>query len=80
MRGGLLSAAYCLGLGLPFLGMALGLRAFAGANDWARRHFRALSVAGGAMLTVIGVMLVFGWWNAIVIWLQGLVTGFEVPL
>ena len=80
VRGALLSAAYCVGLGLPFVGLALGLRSFAGANRWARRHFRTLSVTGGVMLIVIGVLLVFGWWNNIVIWLQGLVGGFEVAL
>lgn len=76
VRGATLSLAYCFGLGLPFIGMAVGLRAVAGATDWTKTHYLAISRFGGAMLMAIGVLLVTGWWNDVVAWLQGLVPGF----
>jgi cytochrome c-type biogenesis protein len=75
-RGAVLSLAYCLGLGLPFIGLALGLRAVAGATAWTRRHYLAIARFGGVMLIAIGILLVTGWWNDIVAWLQGLLPGF----
>jgi len=79
-RGALLSLFYCLGLGLPFVAIALGLRSAAGALDWTRRHTLAISRVGGGMLVMIGVLLMTGWWNDIVAWLQGLVPGFTAAI
>jgi cytochrome c-type biogenesis protein len=39
-RGLLLIVAYCLGLGLPFILLALGARWAVGATTWIRRHIR----------------------------------------
>lgn len=77
-RGALLSAAYCVGLGLPFVLIAWGLRWSAGALDWTRRHSRGITTAGGVMLIVVGLLLITGWWNDIVAWLQTLIPGFTV--
>lgn len=61
-RGALLATAYCLGLGVPFILTALAYRRALGAFAWVRRHHRAVMRAGGAMLIVIGVLLVTGVW------------------
>lgn len=78
VRGAVLSAAYCVGLGLPFILIAWGLRWSAGALDWTRRHSRGITTAGGVMLVVVGVALITGWWNDVVAWLQTLLPGFTV--
>lgn len=79
-RGLTLGAAYCVGLGLPFLAVAAGLSRATAASAWLRAHQRAIKRAGGAMLLVVGLLLVTGWWDVLVVRLQsGLVGGF-VPV
>jgi cytochrome c-type biogenesis protein len=80
IRGAVLSLAYCFGLGLPFIGMAVGLRAVAGATDWTKKHYLTISRFGGVMLISIGMLLVTGWWNDIVAWVQGIVPGFTAVI
>ncbi|MGV8966757.1 MAG: cytochrome c biogenesis CcdA family protein [Cellulomonas sp.] len=77
VRGALLSVAYCVGLGLPFLVIALGYQRSARALGFARRHRLAIMRLGGAMLIVIGLALVTGLWGTWTQSLQGLVSGFE---
>ncbi|CQD05783.1 cytochrome C-type biogenesis protein, CcsA [Mycobacterium lentiflavum] len=69
-RGILLVIAYCLGLGIPFVLLAFGsARAVAGLG-WLRRHSRAIQVFGGALLIVVGVLLVTGVWSDFISWLR----------
>jgi cytochrome c-type biogenesis protein len=69
-RGILLVTAYCLGLGIPFVLLAFGsARAVAGLG-WLRRHTHAIQIFGGALLIVVGVLLVTGMWNDFVSWLR----------
>lgn len=70
-QGAILGLAYALGLGIPFLLIALGLGWAGGAVAWLRRHIRAVNIAGGAMLIFIGLLMVTGAWNAIMQSLQG---------
>lgn len=79
-RGAGLTAVYCLGLGVPFVLAALGFARFARATTWVRRHQRAVQLAGGLLLLVVGLLLVTGWWDALVLDLQGWAGGFEAPL
>ncbi len=62
-RGALLSAVYCLGLGVPFLLVAMGLGWVSGALAVVRRHTRLVSQVGGAALIVMGVLLLSGVWD-----------------
>ena len=62
-RGAFLTVCYCLGLGIPFVLVALGFGWVTRALTFVRRHRRAVSVAGGVLLIVIGVLLVTGEWN-----------------
>ncbi len=69
-RGILLSVIYSLGLGLPFIAAALAYdRAFR-AFGVIRRHSVAVSRIGGVMMIAVGVLLVTGWWDWAVNWLQ----------
>jgi len=79
-RGAALSLAYCAGLGLPFILIALGLRRGAGALQWTRRHHQLISQLGGGMLVIVGLLLMTGLWNDLVVWLQTLAPGFTAPL
>jgi cytochrome c-type biogenesis protein len=77
-RGALLSVAYCIGLGVPFLVVGLAYRRALGGLDWARRHRVAIMRFGGVMLIGLGVLLVTGFWGAMVANLQGWIGSFEV--
>ncbi len=79
-RGVLLVAAYCLGLGVPFLLLAWGARRAVRAVAWLRTHVRGVQLAGGALLVVVGLLLVTGLWAELVAVLQGPVRGFETPI
>src|SRR6201999_3465391 len=46
-RGFLLVGVYCLGLGLPFLVIALGARWSLRTSGWLRPHGRGIQLAGG---------------------------------
>lgn len=72
-RGVLLVIAYCLGLGLPFLLVALGSSAAVRGIDVLRRHSRAIQIAGGVAMIVVGLMLLTGAWNSFVGWTRQLV-------
>lgn len=79
-RGVLLVAAYCLGLGLPFLLLALGARRAMRAVDWLRKHVRGVQLAGGALLIAVGLLLVTGLWAELIAILRGPIAGFETPI
>lgn len=62
-RGIVLAAAYCLGLGLPFLLIAAGFERFGRVSAVLRRHQRGIQLFGGALLLAVGVLLVTGLWE-----------------
>jgi cytochrome c-type biogenesis protein len=69
-RGAFLAFVYGLGLGVPFLIVALlfqrGMRGF----GFARKHARAVMRVGGALLVVVGILQVSGAWTAAMTWLK----------
>jgi cytochrome c-type biogenesis protein len=69
-RGAVLGLAYCLGLGVPFVLVALGARWAIGATSFLRRHARAVTRFGGAVLVVVGLLLVTGAWTEMMQWLR----------
>ncbi len=69
-RGALLSLAYCLGLGLPFIAAALAYRHMLGTVRWVRRHQQWVTAFGGLMLIAVGLLLVTGWWGEMVDWMR----------
>lgn len=62
-QGALLGVAYSLGLGIPFLLVALGFGWVATSVAWVKRHIRVINIVGGAMLIAIGVLMVTGVWS-----------------
>ena len=69
-RGAVLSVAYCLGLGVPFVLVAVGARWALGATSFLKRHARAVTRVGGAILVLVGVLLVTGAWTEMMQWLR----------
>ena len=69
-RGALLTAAYCVGLGLPFLLVAVAFRRTAGAMAFVKRHYVAVMRIGGGMLVLLGVMMVTGLWDQVTVQLR----------
>src|SRR6266702_3806269 len=81
VRGAVLMFAYSLGLGVPFLVVALAFQRSMTVFAFARRHARLISRAGGAMLVGVGLLEVTGAWTAALTWLQThWVSGYPSPL
>ena len=80
-RGVTLVLAYCLGLGIPFVLLALGSGWAVDAFGWLRRHTRAIQIFGGLLLIAVGVALVTGLWNEFVSWVRdSLVSDVRLPI
>jgi cytochrome c-type biogenesis protein len=63
-----LASGYSLGLGIPFLLLAIGLER---ASGWMRKlskFRRAFQIASGVLIISIGVLLVTNWMSLIAIW------------
>jgi cytochrome c-type biogenesis protein len=80
LRGVVLTLAYCAGLGLPFVAIALGASRAVRALGWLRRHTRAIQVGGGVLLVAVGLLLVSGLWGGLLARLQVSVAGFTPVL
>ncbi len=68
--GAILLALYSLGLGVPFLLLALGFSRAKTSLAWLRRHGRMIEVTGGLFLVLIGVLFVSGAWRTLMVPLQ----------
>ena len=79
-RAVILAIAYCLGLGVPFVLIALGFGWVTGAVAWLRRHIRQVNIAGGVMLMAIGTAMVSGLWQVWMASLQAVISGTTTPL
>ena len=75
-RAVLLGLAYCLGLGIPFLLVALGFGWVTGSLAFLRRHIRTINIIGGSLLIAIGLCMVSGLWTIWMYELQAVITGF----
>ncbi|WP_217235319.1 cytochrome c biogenesis CcdA family protein [Streptomyces sp. AC555_RSS877] len=79
-RGAILTVAYCLGLGLPFVLAAVAFRKALGAFGWVKRHYVWVMRLGGTMMIVTGVLLLTGAWDQIVSEMQNWSNGFTVGI
>jgi len=69
-RSAVLAGVYALGLGLPFIAAGLAYRRALGALAVVRRHQQLVMRLGGLLLVAVGILLVSGWWDWVVTWLQ----------
>ncbi|MDQ4492039.1 cytochrome c biogenesis protein CcdA [Sinomonas sp. ASV486] len=79
-KGALLTFVYCLGLGVPFLLIALGIRRGLGALAFFKKHRRALQVSGGGLLILVGVLMVSGVWSYWISQVQIWIGTVELPV
>lgn len=77
-RAGILAVAYSLGLGIPFVLLALGASWATRSVAFVRRHIRIVNIVGGALLVALGVLMVTGVWSAVMSVFQGVVR--DVPV
>jgi cytochrome c-type biogenesis protein len=69
-RGALLTVLYSLGLGLPFIAIAAGFGWATKSVGFVKRHIRAFNIFGGSMLIALGLLLLTGLWNSIIVVIQ----------
>jgi cytochrome c-type biogenesis protein len=70
VRGAVLAFLYGLGLGIPFIIVALAFQRGMTAFQFARRHAQLIARIGGGLLVLVGVLEVSGAWNAALLWLK----------
>lgn len=61
--GAILLVLYSIGLGVPFIALALGFNRAQRSLGWLRRNGRRIELAGGALLVVVGLLFVTGRWQ-----------------
>ena len=79
-RAALLAVAYSLGLGIPFVLIALGFGWATRTVTFLRRHIRAVNLVGGGMLILLGLLMVLGVWSRWMAELQGVFLNVPLPL
>ncbi|MDQ3946570.1 MAG: cytochrome c biogenesis protein CcdA [Actinomycetota bacterium] len=77
--GGVLLIFYSLGLGIPFVALALGFQRARGSLEWLKRHGRRIEILGGALLVGVGVLFVSGAWRSFFLPLQRYFARFGWP-
>jgi cytochrome c-type biogenesis protein len=69
-RAVVLAFVYALGLGVPFLLVAVAFQRGISLFGFFRRHGRLITQIGGVMLIAVGLLEVTGAWGSAVAWLQ----------
>ncbi|WP_420708450.1 cytochrome c biogenesis CcdA family protein [Streptomyces sp. ERV7] len=77
-RGAILTVAYCVGLGLPFVLAAVAFRKALGAFGWVKRHYAWVMRTGGVMMIATGLLLLTGAWAELIQQVQVWSNGFQV--
>ena len=75
-RAAIIGAFYCLGLGIPFLLVAIGFGWVSSSVAWVRRHIRTINIVGGALLIAMGLLMVTGVWGVVMSSFQVVISGF----
>ena len=80
-RGAFLAFVYGLGLGIPFLIVALAFTRVVNLLSFFKRNARMVSRIGGVMLIAVGLLEVTGAWTSAVTWLHtNWFSGYNLPL
>ncbi len=80
-RGAFLAFVYGLGIGIPFLVVAIAFQRGMSVFGFARRHARLITGIGGAMLVAVGVLEITGAWAAAITWMQvHWISNYQAPL
>jgi cytochrome c-type biogenesis protein len=69
-RAVILSLAYCVGLGVPFVLFGLFFSSLLGVFRAIRRNSRWVTRIGGVLLILVGIALITGGWDHFLVWLR----------
>lgn len=69
-RGVILILCYCLGLGIPFILLALGSATALAGVSWLGKYSHTIQLMGGAVLVIVGMLLITGQWAVIIDWIR----------
>jgi cytochrome c-type biogenesis protein len=75
-RGVILTIAYSIGLGLPFVLLAAGFAWATKSVAFVRKNIRAFNIAGGVLLLILGLMMISGLWSNFIEYIQVVNSGF----
>lgn len=76
LRGAILSLAYCLGLGFPFILVGIFFDKSNRLRRFISRHGNYLTLVGGIFLILIGILQVTGLWADVMNSLRGVISDF----
>jgi cytochrome c-type biogenesis protein len=80
-RGAFLAFVYGLGLGIPFLIVAVAFQRLVSVLSFFKRNARMVSRIGGVMLVAVGLLEVTGAWTSAITWLHThWFSGYNLPL
>ncbi|MBF0371731.1 MAG: cytochrome c biogenesis protein CcdA [Magnetococcales bacterium] len=68
-EGVMMLGVYSLGLGIPFLIAGIAINTFFAFFTRIRKHMHKIEIVSGSLLVVVGLMIFFGDFNVISIWL-----------
>ncbi len=68
-KGILLLLCYSLGLGIPFLFSAILIQELQNTIQWIKRHYRIINRVCGILLICIGLAMMTGWMNRLILML-----------
>lgn len=77
LRGSILSIAYCVGLGAPFILSGIFFDRSSTIRRFLAKNGERISFVGGILLIAIGAMQITGTWNSLMIALRATISGFE---
>lgn len=80
LRGGSLAFIYAIGLGLPFIAFGLLFHRLGRVLDFLRTNAGRVQIAGGVMLSIVGLSIATGLWASFLNWTRPLISGFEPPI
>jgi cytochrome c-type biogenesis protein len=79
-RAAILGIAYSLGLGIPFILLALGLGWASKSVAFIRKHIRVVNIIGGVLLIIVGLLMVLGVWTMLMTRLGSVMSSVILPL
>lgn len=80
-RGAFLAFVYGLGLGIPFLIVAVAFQRLVGVLNFFKRNARMVTRVGGVLLVAVGLLEATGAWTVAVTWMHThWFSGYQLPI
>jgi cytochrome c-type biogenesis protein len=80
LRGAILAGFFSLGIGIPFILVGVLFQSAMVRLAFFRKHARLISIIGGIILILIGLLEVTGLWDTFTIFLRNSFSGFNAVL